>query len=330
MTQISGTSGNTHGDEMESTPATNAAMIVTSGPCCIPELPRLTARVAPIPCQAVSRRYHFPLSQRGESPALHDRRSRAKLPRQKPSCWGVATLARRTGSSASSLQEAGKLSVIAKGSRKPTARSGPAVQYFARSRFMLARGRDLDVVTSAELLDRPVNLESNLTRLAHASHMAELTSKLVQEERSIPPSTICCLSLKHLGEGDDDLPLVRWFEVNLLTAVGYQLDFWTCASCHRELGPERNFLGMHSGGMLCPECRSADGNAFPVSINAQKYLRFLHKEGIRAASSIRITPDVASEVERVMAAYISSVLERDLTSLRVLREIRERSGGYSV
>ncbi len=228
-------------------------------------------------------------------------------------------------------REAGKLSVIAKGSRKPTARSGPAVEYFARSRFMLARGRDLDVVTSAELLDRPVNLESNLTRLAHASHMAELTSKLVQEGEVYPAVyDLLHLSLKHLGEGDDDLPLVRWFEVNLLTAVGYQLDFWTCASCHRELGPERNFLGMHSGGMLCPECRSADGNAFPVSINAQKYLRFLHKEGIRAASSIRITPDVASEVERVMAAYISSVLERDLTSLRVLREIRERSGGYSV
>src|SRR5215204_4629868 len=75
-------------------------------------------------------------------------------------------------------RELGKITVIAKGARKPTARSGPALEYFARGRFMLARGRDLDVVTSAELIERPVQLEGNLTRLAHASHMAELTGKL--------------------------------------------------------------------------------------------------------------------------------------------------------
>ena len=228
-------------------------------------------------------------------------------------------------------REAGKLSAIAKGARKPNARSGPAIEYFARSRFMLARGRDLDVVTSAELLDRPVNLETNLSRLAHASHMAELTSKLVQEGEIYPAVyDLLNFSLRHLGVDEDDLPLVRWFEVNVLTAVGYQLDFWSCAGCQRELGAELNYLGLRTGGMICPDCRSGDGQAVQISVNAQKYLRLLNREGVRAAASVRISPAVAAEVERVMAAYTSSVLERDLTSLRVLREIRERTGSYSV
>ncbi|MCC6945692.1 MAG: DNA repair protein RecO [Thermomicrobiales bacterium] len=228
-------------------------------------------------------------------------------------------------------RESGKISVIAKGARKPTARSGPATEYFARSKFMLARGRDLDVVTSAELLDRPTNLESSLSRLAHASHMVELTGKLVQEGEVYPAVyDLLHLSLRHLGVAEDDLPLVRWFEVNVLTAVGYQLDFWSCVGCQRELGAEPNFLGLRTGGMLCPDCRAGDGQAMQISVNAQKYLRLLSREGIRSASSVRISPAVASEVERVMAAYTSSVLERDLTSLRVLREIREQTGSYSV
>src|SRR5680860_1697969 len=83
-------------------------------------------------------------------------------------------------------REIGKVTVIAKGARKPTARSGPALEYFARGRFMLARGRDLDVVTSAELLERPEQLGDNLTRLAYASHMAELTGRLAQEGQEFP------------------------------------------------------------------------------------------------------------------------------------------------
>lgn len=228
-------------------------------------------------------------------------------------------------------REQGKLNVIAKGARKPTARSGPAIEYFARSRFMLARGRDLDVVTSAEVLDRPDHLEGNLTRLAHASHMAELTGNLAHEGQHYPALYDELASALHqLGRGTDDLCVVRWFEIHALAEVGYQLDFWTCAGCQVDLGAEPNYLGLAAGGMLCPRCRVMDSRAIQVSVNAQKYLRLLTRNGKDAAAKVNIDVALASELERVMAAYIKSVIERDLTSLRVLHEIRERSPGYSV
>jgi DNA repair protein RecO (recombination protein O) len=228
-------------------------------------------------------------------------------------------------------REAGKVSVIAKGARKPTARSGPALEYFARGRYMLARGRDLDVVTSAELLERPVQLEKNLTRLAYASHMAELTGRLAQEGEEFPLLyDLLCKSLRALGRSNDDIATVRGFELAALTQVGYQLDLWSCAQCHSDLQAEINFLGLRTGGMLCNKCRASDGQTIALSINAQKYLRLLGREGQDAGRNVSINPVLAHELERVMASYVSSILERDLTSLRVLKEIRESSPDFAV
>jgi DNA repair protein RecO (recombination protein O) len=228
-------------------------------------------------------------------------------------------------------RELGKLSVIAKGSRKPTARSGPALEYFARGRFMLARGRDLDVVTSAELLERPAHLENDLTRLAYASHMAELTARLAQEGQELPLLyDLLVRSLRSLGNSTDDIATVRGFELAALALVGYQLDLWQCAGCQAELQAEVNFLGLRTGGVLCSNCRSSDGNTLSMSVHAQKYLRLLGRQGQEAGRQIAVNPALAVELERVMGSYVASVLERDLTSLRVLREIRESSPEFAV
>jgi DNA repair protein RecO (recombination protein O) len=228
-------------------------------------------------------------------------------------------------------RERGKIDVIAKGARKPTARSGPALEYFARGRFMLARGRDLDVVTSADLLERPAQLEGNLTRLAYASHMAELTGRLAQEGQHYPALyDLLVESLRALGDDRSDLAVVRSFELLALAQVGYRLDLWTCASCQRELTEGVNYLGVQVGGMVCGDCRGASGHCVPISVNAQKYLRLLGRNGVAAGRVVTIDPSLAAEVERLMAAYMSSVMERDLTSLRVLHEIRESSPDFSV
>jgi len=228
-------------------------------------------------------------------------------------------------------RELGKLSVIAKGSRKPTARSGPAIEYFARARYMLARGRDLDVVTSAELLERPAQLEDNLTRLAYASHMAELTGRLAQEGQEFPLLyDLLVRSLRALGSSPDDIATVRGFELAALAQVGYQLDLWHCAQCRSELQAAVNYLGLRTGGILCVGCRPSDSQTVAISVNAQKYLRLLGRQGQAAGRQILVNPALAVELERVMASYVSSVLERDLTSLRVLKEIRESSPEFAV
>ena len=58
----------------------------------------------------------------------------------------------------------GKLRVIAKGARKPTAKLSGHVELFARSDCLIHRGRSLDILTQAELIEPYLGLREDLGR----------------------------------------------------------------------------------------------------------------------------------------------------------------------
>src|SRR5687768_6068373 len=77
----------------------------------------------------------------------------------------------------------GKFSAIAKGARRPLSRLGPHLEYFNHAKLMLARGRELDVVTGAETEDAYLGIRTDLDAYGHASHMVEILSRLTQDRQ---------------------------------------------------------------------------------------------------------------------------------------------------
>ncbi|MCA9879389.1 MAG: DNA repair protein RecO, partial [Thermomicrobiales bacterium] len=77
----------------------------------------------------------------------------------------------------------GKLRVVAKGARRPLSRLGPHLEYFCRTQLMLARGRELDVVTGAETVNPHLPLRVNLDAYGHASHMVEVLARLTEDRQ---------------------------------------------------------------------------------------------------------------------------------------------------
>ena len=78
----------------------------------------------------------------------------------------------------------GKLRAIAKGARRPLSRLGPHLEYFTLAHLMLARGRELDVVTSAETEDAHISLRSDIDAFGHASHMVEILDRLTRDRQA--------------------------------------------------------------------------------------------------------------------------------------------------
>ena len=80
----------------------------------------------------------------------------------------------------------GKLRAIAKGIRKPRSRKAGHLELFTRAKLLLATGRDLDIITQAEVVDayRPVREE--LLRGAYAAYMIELLDRLTPDEQENP------------------------------------------------------------------------------------------------------------------------------------------------
>src|SRR5688572_33473607 len=65
----------------------------------------------------------------------------------------------------------GKLRVIANGARRPLSRLGPHLDYYSRSRLMLATAHELDVVTGAETADAHLAIRDDLDAYGHATHL---------------------------------------------------------------------------------------------------------------------------------------------------------------
>src|ERR1700694_200561 len=64
-------------------------------------------------------------------------------------------------------REHGKLAAIAKGARRSKTRVGSSLDLFGRSRMMLAKGRNLDVVAQVERRGDVRNISGDLRRTAY-------------------------------------------------------------------------------------------------------------------------------------------------------------------
>src|SRR5512143_2148764 len=70
--------------------------------------------------------------------------------------------------------ERGKLRVIAKGARKPSSHKSGHVELFNHVNLLIAKGRNLDLITQAETLDSYLPLRGDLDRLGYAYYLGEL------------------------------------------------------------------------------------------------------------------------------------------------------------
>ncbi|MDH7576929.1 MAG: DNA repair protein RecO [Bacillota bacterium] len=171
-------------------------------------------------------------------------------------------------------REAGKVSAIAKGVRKPTSRLRGAVQLFSHTHLVLYTGKSLDTITQGEAEETFCFLQEDLERLAAASGCAELVDRLTLEKQ--PSGKVFHLlltALRVLEKGDPEL-LARVFEIKLLAALGYQPQLEGCVMGRHEgwraPGPEVKEAGpvwfsIEKGGVLCADCAAHCPGALPLS-----------------------------------------------------------------
>lgn len=82
----------------------------------------------------------------------------------------------------------GKLTLIAKGVRRITSRRAPNLELFNYTKFVLHKGKKLDVISDAQTVISFAHCKKNLTRIAHAYLITELIDRLLadgQKQRKI-------------------------------------------------------------------------------------------------------------------------------------------------
>ncbi len=221
----------------------------------------------------------------------------------------------------------GKLRVIAKGVRRPRSRIGGGLQPFSDVQLVLAVGRTWDVVTSTSLEDPHLGLRNDLHSTAAAWYVVELADRFCEGAAdSHEAFRLLAQALSALDAGSDVAREVvaRWFELALLGAMGFRPELGQCLECGATIEPEGNAFSPVGGGVLCPQCRHSSTTARPVSADALKILRHLQRSPLVGVLTLRLEPSLHREVERILHATVSAVLERELRTRDFLDEVAAR------
>ena len=221
------------------------------------------------------------------------------------------------------LTPEGKLSALAKGVRRSTSRKAGHLGLFARVRLMLARGRNLYIITQAESIEEYPGLGADLLRFTHACYAGELVQRFAQEGEDIQPVyELFSDTLQRLATEDDLRLWTRYFELQLLSYFGYRPQLFACLGCQRDIQPVENCFSREQGGLLCAQCVAEDRLTTAVSVAAQKVLRFLQTRSPSEVARLRVGSATHGEVEALLQGYLEYVLERELKSVVFLQRIR--------
>lgn len=218
----------------------------------------------------------------------------------------------------------GKLRAVAKGARRPQSKLGGHVELLTRSQMMLARGRNLDIITQSQTLDSFSPLRNELWRISCALYVAELVDQFTAERIENPPLFQLLLeTLSWLCQAKEGELLLRYFELHLLHHLGYRPQLYCCVHCRSRLQPRVNFFSPADGGVLCPACNEGQSGIRPLSVNALKAIRLLQNSDYSLSSKLKVDGELSAELRQVLREYISYLLEREVKSIALLDKLKE-------
>ena len=218
-------------------------------------------------------------------------------------------------------RELGKLSAVAKGSRRPGSKLSGASEPFAYSRMMLAAGRDLDVLTEAEIKESFPHVRAEIGAVAHAVYFLELVDRFVEDRQPNPDLFDTLLSALYVLEGGTDPELTaRYFELQVLSILGYEPQFDSCLRCGKPIGRERVAFSPSLGGVVC-RCGVAPNDAIWIPGAAASYVRALRQVQPNLLRKMRVPPGARRDLDRMLKWHIRYRLERELKSTEFIQAI---------
>lgn len=209
---------------------------------------------------------------------------------------------------------------VAKGARKPGARLGGKLEPPAVVDLLLHTGRNLEVVSEAQLVKRHAGVLGDYDRVTAASVVADVLEKLSladQAEERLFPLAEATLAQLESASGDAIPALVGAFLAKALAMAGYRPSLGTCAACG-EADADAGVFSFAAGGALCAACAERDtSGAVRVSAEARAALAALLGARMSEVAALGVAPDVVRECLGLLRAFLGYHTGARLRSLDV-------------
>ena len=226
--------------------------------------------------------------------------------------------------------EHGKLRAVAKGARRSSSKMVGHLEPLTQVRLSLARGRELEIITQAQVTDGFALLKDDLSSMTRGLYVAELLDGFGPEDNPSP-------ELFRLGTGvlrelpqakDQEVPL-RYFEFHLLRLTGVLPELYQCVECGSEIAPDAHRFSVNLGGVLCPACAPAEALVRPLSLRAMKVLRLMHRGSLPETAALTLNPPLAAELKSLLSHTVRYWLGKDVRTDAFLEQLYDERRSWA-
>lgn len=222
--------------------------------------------------------------------------------------------------------ENGKISVLAKGARRPKSPFEAALDLLSTCRivFIPKAGDTLSLLTEAKLTKRFRAGERDLLRLYAGYYVAELLDRLTEKDDRQPELfELARVTLQALDAPSLDVRAIvlRW-ELQILRLLG-SIPIWDhCANCGESVDADRaTIFSPASGGILCAKCKSDQRQTVSLPAGVRKVL-VDYSQNDWKSMDVRVFPESGRQTIRsIIVRYLTVLVDRKLQLHPYLEEL---------
>jgi len=207
-------------------------------------------------------------------------------------------------------RQAGKISAIAKGSKRPKSAFDGPIEVFSHGKIVFSDSNKEKLATLTEFEQQPgfTNLANNLFALNCCFFATELVNNLTDDYDPHPELFDSFLRfLQDANERRGSLVLLILFQLSLLKEIGLQPILNACVNCktshESRATSDELYFSSSANGLICRDCEAS----FPDKIR-------LTKTAANALSNLKLIAKsqekTLNEIEKILVSHFTEILGR--------------------
>ena len=209
-------------------------------------------------------------------------------------------------------------SFLAPGVLKFNSKLASAVNLYSRARFQTSKGKEGFRLRNAELLDSYENIKSNLTSLAVADFLGEITNQFVQSDDASDVYPFLEKALDSLNDGFDPKTVALIYFAKVLNVAGFGLEVNSCQKCGQTSAIVA--VSYKDGGFICEKCFDPLKHV-KCSAYKLKVIRFIFKVDVDNFKKVSFEEPVVDELLKELNKFVKDVVQIELKSIKLLLKI---------
>lgn len=217
-------------------------------------------------------------------------------------------------------KEAGKISVIAKGIRKPLSKWAGHLELFVLADLVLIEGRNFYIFSEAESKNFFPALRESLKSSGLAYFLAEILNKTLGEDEPQPKTFDLFLeTLDKIGRHPNEI-ILPYFIFNLFGILGFRPEVGRCVICAEDLKEAKHLWNSILGGIICA-CSTDKNNGIHLSSETIKVLRLILTQDKRVFN-LRLPDELLRELKIIAENFLETLAEKKFKSQEFLEKVK--------